>query len=166
MTTTTYTSDTVRLPRPTSEPTAAGRPVLDAARLWTGGLATALVAALIGLVGVLVVRVLATHVPQLAVAGVLGTSSGTVLLCTTAAGAALVATGFAHLLLMSTPRPMAYLGWIVGLATAAAAVLPLTTGVPITTALAEGLVNLVIGLAIGSLVAGAAYSASRGTCER
>jgi hypothetical protein len=166
MTTTTASSDTVHLPRTTSEPITAARPVLDAARLWTGGLATALVAALIGLVGVLVVRVIATHVPELPAAGVLGTSSGTVLLCTIAAGAALAATGLAHLLLLSTPRPMAYLGWIVGLATAVAAVLPLTTGVPLTAALAEGLINLVIGLAIGSLIAGAAYSASRGTCAR
>jgi hypothetical protein len=57
---------------------------------------------------------------------------------------------------------MAYLGWIVGLATAAAAVLPLTTGAPLVVALAEGVINLVIGLAIGSLVAGAAYAAARG----
>jgi hypothetical protein len=166
MSTTTYSTDTVRLPRTTSEPITAQRPVLDAARLWTGGLATAIVAALIGLVGVLVVRVIATHVPQLPAAGVLSTASGTILLCTVAAAAALAATGLAYLLLMSTPRPMAYLGWIVGLATAAAAVLPLTTGAPLAVAVAEGVINLVIGLAIGSLVAGAVYSAARGTSAR
>ena len=83
-----------------------------------------------------------------------------------AAIAALAATGIAQLLLASTPRPMAYLGWIVGLATAAAAVLPLTTGAPIVVALAEGVINLVIGLAIGSLVAGAAYAAARGAGAR
>ena len=159
MTTTTFASDldTVQVPRPT----AAQRPVLDAARLWTGGLATALVAALTGLVGILVVRVIALYVPEIP-AHALGTSSGTILLCTIAAGAALVATGIAHLLLVSTPRPMAYLGWIVGLATAAAAVLPLTTGTPIVAALILGVINLVIGLAIGTLVTGAAHSATRG----
>jgi hypothetical protein len=47
--------------------------------------------------------------------------AATVLLATLAAIAALAATGIAHLPLVSTPRPMAYLGWIVGLATAAAA---------------------------------------------
>ena len=75
-----------------------------------------MVAALIGLVGTLVVRVLALTAP------IGGTASGThatVLLCLCAAGAALVATGLAHLLMVSTPRPLAYLGWIVGLSTAA-----------------------------------------------
>jgi hypothetical protein len=56
---------------------------------------------------------------------------------------------------------MAYLGWIVGLATAAAAVLPLTTGAALAAAAAEGVLNLVIGLAIGSLVTGAAFAATR-----
>jgi hypothetical protein len=167
MTTTTSTSDfdTVRMPL-AATPTTARRPAIDPARLWTGGLATALVAALIGLVGVLVLQVIATHVPEVHAVGALGTSSATVLLCTIAAVAALAATGVAHLLLVSTPRPMAYLGWIVGLATAAAAVLPLTTGAPIVVALAEGVINLVIGLAIGSLVAGAAYAAARGASAR
>jgi hypothetical protein len=163
MSTTTYTSD-----RPTDSfaPVTAPRPALDAARLWTGGLATAVVAALIGLVGVLVLRVLATNLPQIPLAANLHTSSAAVLLCTIAAIAALVATGLAHLLLVSTPRPMAYLGWIVGLATAAATVLPLTTGLPLTAALAAGMINLVIGMAISSLVAGAAYAASRGAYTR
>jgi hypothetical protein len=165
MTTTTFTSDldTVHMPLSAG---STRRPDIDAGRLWTGGLATALVAALIGLVGVLILQVIATHVPEVHAIGALGTSSATVLLCTIAAVAALAATGIAHLLLASTPRPMAYLGWIVGLATAAAAVLPLTTGAPLVVALAEGVINLVIGLAIGSLVAGAAYAAARGTSAR
>ena len=72
-----------------------------------------------------------------------------------------LATGLAHLLLVSTPSPLAYLGWIVGLATAAAAVLPLASGLPLAAAVAAGAVHLVIGLAIGSLVAGAAIAAMR-----
>jgi hypothetical protein len=165
MTTTTFTSDldTVHMPLAAR---STRRPDIDAGRLWTGGLATALVAALIGLVGVLILQVIASHVPQVHAVGALGASSATVLLCTIAAVAALAATGVAHLLLVSTPRPMAYLGWIVGLATAAAAVLPLTTGASLVVALAEGVINLVIGLAIGSLVAGAAYAAARGHSAR
>jgi len=168
MTTATRSAATYPSERPTDSfaPVAGSRPALDAARLWTGGLATAVVAALIGLVGVLVLRVLASNVPQIPVAAGVHTSSAAVLLCTVAAIAALVATGIAHLLLVSTPRPMAYLGWIVGLATAAAAVLPLTTGLPLAAALASGVINLVIGMAIGSLVAGAASSASRGAYVR
>jgi len=156
---TTMTSD---FDRPTVQiARTAPRPVLYAARLWTGGLATAVVAALIGVVSLLVLRVVAANIPQAPVTAGLHTSSSAVLLCAIAAGAALVATGLAHLLLMSTPRPMAYLGWIVGLATAAAAVLPLTTGAVLAAAVAEGILNLVIGLAIGSLVTGAAYAATR-----
>ena len=141
--------------------TGPRRPAIDTTRLWSGGLATAVVAALIGLVGVLVVRTvfrLALHAP--ADAGPFG-GSGTALLCVAAAAAALAATGLAHLLLLGTPRPLAYLGWIVGLLTAAAAVLPFLTEGPTAVALATSVIHLVIGLAIGSLVSGAAASALR-----
>lgn len=141
--------------------TSEHHPSLDATRLWSGGLATAVVAALIALVGVLVVRALfrvAVYAP--ADAGVFG-GSGTALLCTLAAAAALAATGLAHLLLISTPRPLAYLGWIVGLLTAAAVVLPFLAGGSVGVALGAAAIHLVIGLAIGSLVSGAASSAAR-----
>jgi hypothetical protein len=135
------------------------RPELDAARLWTGGVATAVVAALIGLVGILVARVFEQFLPH--TAGVVGGDQATILLCTLAAIGALAATGIAHLLLVSTPRPLAYLGWIVGLATAVATVLPLTTAASPVAGAATALIHLVIGLAIGSLVTGASIAATR-----
>ena len=141
--------------------TAEGRPVLDATRLWTGGVATAVVTALISVVGVLVLQVIATHVPHLPVAAGLGTAQATVLLATLAAIAALAATGLAHLLLVATPEPLSYLGWIIGLSTAAAVVLPLLGTLPLVAALATAVVNLTIGLAIGSLVVDAAGAAFR-----
>ena len=65
--------DTVRLPlvtdprpaeyRALDTRPADHRPVLDATRLWTGGLATAAVAALVALVGTLVIRVLVAYAP-------------------------------------------------------------------------------------------------------
>ena len=64
--------DTLRMPLPTTDPPphrpppsapAVDRPRLDANRLWTGGLATAAVAALAGLVGTLVIRVLFQYAP-------------------------------------------------------------------------------------------------------
>ena len=73
-----------------------------------------------------------------------------------AAVAALAATGIAHLLVVSTPDPLSYLGWIIGLSTAAAVVVPLIGGLPMAAAIAIAVINLVIGLAIGSLVVGAA----------
>ena len=78
------------------------------------------------------------------------------LLCLFAAVAALAATGIAHLLTVSTPDPLSYLGWIIGLSTAAAVVVPLIGGLPMAAAVAIAIVNLVIGLAIGSLVVGTA----------
>lgn len=158
MTSTTLPStETVQFARPVTTPTR----VLDAARLWTGGLATAVVAALIGLVGVLVLRAVGQAVPHV----VAGAGPDVMLLCTASALGALAATGLAHLLVLSTPRPLAYLGWIVGLATAAAAVLPLASGAPLVAGLAAGVIHLVVGLAVGTLVTGAASSATRGTCE-
>jgi hypothetical protein len=150
-----------------ADPSAPHHPPIDATRLWSGGLATALVAALIGLVGVLVVRALfqvALYAP--ADAGPLG-GSGTAVLCVlAAAAAALAATGLVHLLLLGTPRPLAYFGWIVGLLTAAAAVLPFLAGGSIGIALGTAAIHLVIGLAILSLVSGAATSALRSGAAR
>jgi hypothetical protein len=137
------------------------RPRVDAARLWSGGVATAVVAALIGFVGVLVVRaVFQVALSGSREAGALGDSS-TVVLCVLAAVAALAATGLAHLLLLGAPRPLAYLGWIVGLVTAIAALLPFLSGRPLPEAFAQAIIHLVIGMAVGSLVTGAAATASR-----
>jgi hypothetical protein len=149
-------------PRPSGPPDAVDRsPSINATRLWSGGLATAVVAALIALVGVLIVRALLRidlYAPR--DAGAFG-SSDTAVLCATAAVAALVATGLAHLLLLSTPRPLTYFSWIVGLVTAAAVVSPFTYAPSISLALTQAVIHLVVGAAIGSLVSGAAANASR-----
>src|SRR5215216_4729646 len=93
---------------------------VDAGRLWTGGLATAAVA-------VLVARGL-FEIPLLAPTGegALGDAS-TARLAGLAAGAALLATGLIHLLLVSTPRPGRFFSWIVMLATLIAVILPFMT---------------------------------------
>ncbi|MCE0766348.1 DUF6069 family protein [Pseudonocardia kujensis] len=152
------TDATVRVPTPLRPARAAA----DAGRLWSGGLATAVVAALAGLVGALVVRVVVGFVPaaHIIATGTFGTA-GLVLLCTLAAAAALVATGVAHLLLLTTPRPLEYLGWIVGLGTAVAVVLPFVTSVSLGAALALAAVHLVIGLAVATLTGSAAAASMR-----
>ncbi len=136
---------------------AGPTPSVNTGRLWAGGTATAVVAALIGLVGVLIVRAVLRVSPR---AGGFD-DADTALLCVVAAAAALAATGLAHLLVVSTPRPLAYLNWIVGLVTAAAVVLPFLGGGAATTRIAAALIHLVIGVAIASLVSGAAASATR-----
>jgi len=139
-------------------PAAAGRgPTVNSGRLWAGALATAVVAALIGLVGVLIVRAVLGISPR---SGAFSDSDA-VLLCVLAAAAALAATGLAQLLLISTPRPLAYLGWIIGLVTTAAVVLPFTGGASLSIKVSTALIHLVIGTAIASLVSGAAAGAVR-----
>jgi hypothetical protein len=161
-----HDEDRTRQMSRTAVPPGTGAPAVNAARLWSGGVATAIVAALIGLVGVLIVRAL-LQLPYLAPqrAGALG-DGNTIVLCASAAAAALLATGLAHLLLLSTPRPMAYFGWIVGLCTAVAVVLPFLGPAPLAVRLATAIIHLVIGLAIGSLVTGTALSATGGRAGR
>ena len=141
---------TVPMSRQDPEPEPRRR--IDARPLWSGGVATAVVAALIALVGILVCRWL-FNIPILAPrrAGAWGdASTGTYSL--SAAGAALVATALMHLLLVGTPRPQAFFAWIIGLATLVAVVFPFSTTAPVSQKLATAVVNLILGIAIGTLV--------------
>ena len=129
----------------------ADRPVVDAGRLWAGGAATALVAALIALVGVLVCQRVFDVVmvePPLVPIG----DSFAVRYAITAAVLALLATALGHLLLVTTPRPQSFFSWIVGLATLAGVVLPFALDGTLAGQVATGCVNLVIGLAVLSLL--------------
>ncbi len=137
------------------------RPMVDAGRLWTGGVATAAVAALVAIVGVLIARGL-FNVPLLAPTGegTLGDAS-TARLAGLAAGAALLATGLMHLLLLSTPRPGRFFTWIMVLATLIAAIMPFLTDAEANTKIATAAINLSIGATIGSLVSGVGRSAVR-----
>lgn len=137
------------------------RPMVDAGRLWTGGVATAAVAALVAIVGVLIARGL-FNVPLLAPTGegTLGDAS-TARLAGLAAGAALLATGLMHLLLLSTPRPGRFFTWIMVLATLIAAIIPFLTDAEANTKIATAAINLSIGATIGSLVSGVGRSAVR-----
>ena len=141
--------------------TGQRRQPVDAARLWTGGLATAVVAALVALVGVLIARGL-FDIPVLAPAGegALG-NSNTARLAILAAFAALAATGLMHLLLVSTPRPFRFFSWIISLLTLVAVLAPFMTEAKLATQVATAAIGLVVGVAIGSLVSGAARSAIR-----
>jgi hypothetical protein len=125
------------------------------------------VAALVAVVGVLIARGL-FGVPVLAPTedGALG-NANTARLALVAAGAALVATGLMHLLLLFIPRPWQFFTWIISLATLAAVLVPFSTGASLATKVATAAINLAIGVAIGSLVSGVASSAVlRGREER
>ncbi len=132
-----------------------GRTV-DARRLWSGGAATAVVAALIAVAGILVCRWL-LGIPVLAPRqdGAWGDAS-TAGYAVAAAAAALAATAIVHLLLVATPRPQMFFAWIIGLATVIAVVCPFSTTAPLSQKAATAVINLVLGAAIGSLINGTA----------
>jgi|SRR4051794_32912755 hypothetical protein len=134
---------------------------VDASSLWAGGAAAAFVAALVAIAGIVICR----GVFDIAVlapkgAGVWG-DADTVTYAVGAAVAALVATGLMHLLLLSTPRPNRFFGWIMVLATAIAFFAPFAGKASMESKLATAVINLAIGIAIGTLVASSARSAVR-----
>jgi hypothetical protein len=137
------------------------QPTVDAGRLWAGGLATALVAALIAVLGILLTRgVFGVAILARQGAGVWGDAS-TGWYAVAAALASFAATGLIHVLLLSTPRPMRFFGWVMSLATAGAVLAPFVNDASTAARLATATLNLVLGVAIGSLVAGSARSALR-----
>jgi len=134
-----------------SDSTSAGRGV-DAGTLWAGGVAAAAVSAGVALVGFLLVR----GILDIRVLTPKGQDrifdSSLVWYMVAAAAAALIATAIAHLLLLAVPEPMRFFSWIIGLVTVAAALIPFMTGADLDEKVATGLINLVIGLSILSIV--------------
>jgi len=120
----------------------------DPRRLWAAGGATAVVAALAALCGILIARGLA-HVAILAPQGegAWGDAS-TTLYVILAAVVALLATALLHFLLVTTPHASTFFGWIMGLLIVVSMVIPLSLGADIDNRVATALLNLLIGLAI------------------
>lgn len=135
------------------------RPGIDARRLWAGGVATAVIAALLAVVGLLIARgVFEVEVLAPKGEGVWGNASTTTY-ALVAAAVALLATGLMHLLSVATPAPSQFFGWIMVLVTLIAVVLPLTLTVAPSAKIATAAINLVIGLAIAAVVNSMAASA-------
>jgi hypothetical protein len=121
-------------------------------KLWAGGCAAALVAAGVAVVGYLLVRGV-LDIP------IIGARRGGAVVqpsmfgyAAAAAFGAIVATGLAHVLLLTTPRPRSFFNWIMVLATITAMLLPLALDQPLQSRLATAAVNLAIGITIGVLV--------------
>ena len=72
----------------------------------------------------------------------------------TAFVAALLATGVAHLLSATTPQPRLFFGWIAGLATVAAMVVPFAAEATTASKVSTAVINMVVGIAIGTLLTG------------
>ncbi|MFD6860497.1 DUF6069 family protein [Rhodococcus sp. NPDC060090] len=131
---------------------------VDPKKLWAGGAATAVVAALAAVVGLLVVREL-LDVPMITPEILFGRSQAANL-AVFAAAAALLATGLLHLLLVSTPRATSFFGWICTLATIAVALWPFMFDATLASKVCSAVLYLIVGTAIVSLLSGVARSAS------
>ena len=137
----------------TALPNPSGRRVVVAAgTLWGGGVATAIVAALIAAVGVLichgVLDIKMVESPLLLPVG----DSYALNYAATAFVMAIAATGVAHLLAVTTPRPAVFFRWIVGLVTLAAVAMPFASEGSLAGKVSAATINLFIGIAIGSLL--------------
>jgi Family of unknown function (DUF6069) len=131
------------------------------AQFWAGAVATAVVAALIALAGILICR-WTLGIPVLAPAGdgAWGNAlTGEYVLL--AALVALAAGGVLYLLVLGTPQPGMFFDWMMGLATLAAVVYPFSTAAPLDPKAATAVLNLVLGIAITSLLTAVAARAVR-----
>jgi hypothetical protein len=147
-------------PEPPRSPAASHsskkRPAVDAGRLWAGGVATAVVAALIAVVGIVIARGIfdiAVLAPKKS--GTWG-DANTATYALAAFGIGLLATALVHVLLLSTPSPFVFLGWILGLCTLVAALAPFATDADLAPKVATAMINAIIGIAVWSLTANTA----------
>ncbi len=147
--------------RPSVRGRGRRRPTVNAGRLWAGGVATAIVAALIAIVGILIARGI-FHVPILAPKGS-GTwgNANTATYALAAFGGGLLATAVIHGLLLSTPSPFAFFGWIIGLCTLLAAAGPFVAGGDMAPKVATAIINALIGIGIWTLTASMAHRSLR-----
>lgn len=116
-------------------------------------MAAAVVAALIVVVGVMISkRLLGIRVltPDGAFAY---SSAATTGYAISAAIAALVATLVLYILMLSTPEPTKFFGWIAGLFTVIITILPFMHSADLIEQVATAAINLIIGIAIVSLLA-------------
>jgi hypothetical protein len=133
----------------------------DSAQFWAGAVATAVVAALIALVGILICR-WTLNIPILAPAGDGAWGNAhTAEYALVAALIAIIAAGLLYLLVLGTPQPNMFFDWITGLATLAAVVYPFSTSAALDQKAATAIVNLVLGIAIISLLSAVAARAIR-----
>ena len=135
---------------------------VNARTLWAGGVATAVVAVMIALVGILTARGI-FHVAVLAsnLSGTWG-NANTAVYALVAFCAGLLATGLIHVLLLSsTPAPFTFFDWILGLATIAAAVAPFAADGGWAPKLTTALINAAIGVAVWSLTSSVAQRSLR-----
>jgi len=149
-------SDAIRPEDPAAPAIAATedpRLGLEVGRFWAGALATVVVCALIGLVAAF----LLTDVFDLELQpppDFFGSGSNLVIWTVVGALFALIASIVLHLLVMSTPRPRTFFGWVVALGTVILAAAPFAGDFEVVPATLSALVWIIIGVATWSLLTG------------
>lgn len=153
---------------PVTQPSYAARPATarpadreerSSRRLWAGGGATALVAAGVGVVGVLLIHGV-FNIPILSAKGRL-VNQAMVVVPLWAGLAALAATALLHLLLLTTPRPTAFFGAICAIAIAIVVLEVFLAGGNREEQVASAMLYGAIGVTVISLLSGIARTALR-----
>jgi hypothetical protein len=136
--------------------TAPTAPRLDQVRYWVGAGITAVIAALVSLIALVVAQGI-VHVPV-----VLGNNSvHAAVYGLSAAGIALVAAALFDGMLQVAPRPLTYYSWLGAIVTVLATLLPFTSSAGLHSQIALALTNFAVGVVITLLVPVAASNARR-----
>jgi uncharacterized protein DUF6069 len=133
----------------------------DGGRLWAGGAATALVAAGVALVGVLVVRKMLDSTVLIPGGGRDTAGEAMTTLPIAAALITLLATGLLHLLMTTTPQAGQFFGWIAGLALALIVLQVFLGEADLLIQVQTAVLYLLIGVAIISSLFGVSRTAVR-----
>lgn len=88
-------------------------------------------------------------------------NSATAIYVGLAAGCALLATALLHVLLLGARRPFTFFAWITALADVVAAAAPFTQPAPLASKVFTAVINIVVGVAVISLLSGVGRSAIR-----
>jgi Family of unknown function (DUF6069) len=131
----------------------------DSGRLWRGAAASALVAAGVALVGLLIIRGLLDIKVVRRTDGEDFVQATTGWYVAAAIVATILATALLHVLFLLVPAPFRFFGWISALMVTAAVIVPLTLDAGQDTRIATALLNLAIGATVASLVSGIGHTA-------
>ena len=131
---------------------------LDQIRYWVGAGITAVLAALVSLIALVIAQGI-VHVPV-----ILGSNSvHAAVYGLSAAGIALLAAALFDAMLQVAPRPLTYYSWLAAIVTVLATLLPFTDNVGVHSQIALAATNMAVGLVITLLVPVAASNARRRT---
>lgn len=134
---------------------------IDLTVLWAGAIATAFVAGLLSIVGILVAHVLPGMEIIAPGSGTRYAEATAWRLMSSAVTASLGAALLLHLLLVLTPRPFLFFRCIAVLMTAVLALWPFTTTAPVPSKIATAIIHLAVGTFVTALTSSVGHHAYR-----